>query len=178
VRTVKGWATLAHPLFLEAFGALIDAVAAERALKPLEYKSGANAKLLAAVLHLVDETIPSDPTSPAFRQGKTLGPEYSHWFRAKFGSGRFRLFFRYMAKPPVIIYAWLNNEDTLRTRGSKTDAYRVFRGMLDGGNPPDDWPALKAACGTKDGLGQAVARAGDALVPVDESPEPSAPPSA
>ena len=28
------------------------------------------------------------------------------------------------------------------TCGSKTDAYKVFKGMLDDENPPDDWAAL------------------------------------
>ncbi|MHB1844791.1 MAG: type II toxin-antitoxin system YhaV family toxin [Deltaproteobacteria bacterium] len=34
---------------------------------------------------------------------------------------------------------------TLRTYGSKRDAYAVFRQMLDRGAPPDDWPALSKA---------------------------------
>lgn len=29
--------------------------------------------------------------------------------------------------------------------GAKTDAYKVFKGMLEGGNPPDDWAALYKA---------------------------------
>jgi len=32
----------------------------------------------------------------------------------------------------------------LRAYESKSDAYRVFRRMLDGGNPPDDWESLLA----------------------------------
>ena len=34
------------------------------------------------------------------------------------------------------------DETTLPTCGSKTDAYKVFKGMLDDENPPDDWAAL------------------------------------
>ena len=41
-----------------------------------------------------------------------------------------------------LIFAWVNDENSLRTYGSKTDAYKVFKGMLDDGNPPDDWDAL------------------------------------
>jgi toxin YhaV len=33
----------------------------------------------------------------------------------------------------------------LRTRGAKTDAYAVFRDMLENGNPPDDWAGLVKA---------------------------------
>lgn len=40
----------------------------------------------------------------------------------------------------------MNDETTLRTNGTKSDAYKVFKGMLEDGNQPDDWAALcKAA---------------------------------
>ena len=71
------------------------------------------------------------------RQHPSIG-----WFRAKFGNGRFRLFFRYSSTSKVIIFAWVNDENSLRNYGSKTDAYKVFKGMLDDGNPPDDWDTL------------------------------------
>jgi len=44
----------------------------------------------------------------------------------------------------VIVYAWVNDEDTKRAYGSADDAYRVFRKMLDGGHPPSDWDRLLA----------------------------------
>ncbi|MGX1321805.1 hypothetical protein AB7M17_005258 [Bradyrhizobium sp. USDA 377] len=46
----------------------------------------------------------------------------------------------------VIIFSWVNDEQTLRTRGAKSDAYAVFKRMLDDGNPPDSWDVLFAAC--------------------------------
>jgi toxin YhaV len=55
------------------------------------------------------------------------------------------LFFRYSSSAKVIVFAWVNDETTLRTYGAKSDVYAVFRKMLDGGNPPDDWAALIAA---------------------------------
>ncbi|KXV79940.1 toxin, partial [Acetobacter malorum] len=72
----------------------------------------------------------------------TLGKAHKHWFRAKFGNGRFRLFFRYDSATKVIIFAWVNDNNSLRTYGAKTDAYKVFQGMLEGGNPPDGWTEL------------------------------------
>jgi len=45
----------------------------------------------------------------------------------------------------VIVYAWVNDRDTLRKARASSDPYTVFAGMLAGGNPPDDWPALLAA---------------------------------
>ena len=132
----------AHPLFLAQLEKLTVAVEKLQQSDPVDYQKTANAKLLAALRQLVFETIPSDPTRADYRQGGTLGSDRKHWFRAKFGNGRFRLFFRFDSKAKIIIFAWVNDETTLRTYGSKTDAYAVFRKMLDEGNPPDSWPAL------------------------------------
>ncbi len=98
--------------------------------------------MLAALRKLMFETIPSDPTRPDYRQGGTLGSNRKHWFRAKFGGQRFLLFFRYNTAANIIVFAWVNDAETLPTCGSKTDAYAVFRSMLDSDNPPGDWEAL------------------------------------
>ncbi len=144
---VNGWTLCAHPLLLDQLEKLTVAVEKEKRRDPDGYHKSANAKLLAALRLLMFEKIPLDPTSSAYVQGKTLGADRRHWFRAKFGSGRFRLFFRYSSRAKVIIYAWVNDEHSLRTYGSKTDAYAVFRSMLESGNPPDDWQALLDAAG-------------------------------
>lgn len=52
---------------------------------------------------------------------------------------RFRLFFRYDSRSKVIVYAWVNDENTL------PDPYAVFEKMLGRSNPPDDWDALTTA---------------------------------
>ncbi|GAA0738779.1 MAG: toxin [Novosphingobium sp. 32-60-15] len=143
--TVNGWQLFAHPLFLDQFEKLGTAVARSRQKDPRGWRKSANAKLLAALRQLVFETIPQDPTRPEYRQGGTLGDDRKHWFRAKFGGGRFRLFFRYSTSAKIIIFAWVNDETTLRTYGAKSDAYAVFRKMLDKGNPPDSWEALLKA---------------------------------
>ena len=44
----------------------------------------------------------------------------------------------------MIVYAWVNDEDTKRAYESSDDAYRVFRKMLESGHPPDDWNQLLA----------------------------------
>lgn len=122
---VNGWTLAAHPLFLDQLEKLTAAVERERVKDPKRYQQTANAKLLAAIEELVFRTIPADPTRPVYRQGGTLGTSRKHWFRAKFGGQRFRLFFRFSSEARVIIFAWVNDENTLRTYGSKTDAYRV-----------------------------------------------------
>jgi toxin YhaV len=142
---VNGWTLYAHPLFLDQLEKLTSAVEKAKAKNPETYASSANAKLLAQLHRLMFELIPIDPARPEFRQGGTLGTNRKHWFRAKFGAGRFRLFFRYSSSAKIIIFAWVNDSETLRTYGSKSDAYAVFAKMLDGGNPPEDWEALMKA---------------------------------
>ena len=104
---------------------------------------------MAALSRLLFETIPEDPARPEYRQGNTLRKSRRHWFRAKFGGQRFRLFFRYDALAKVIVYVWVNDETTLRTYGAKTDAYAVFASMLNAGNPPERLDQLLEAAGTK-----------------------------
>ena len=112
---------------------------------PEGWTGKADTRLVAALRGLLLDRIPRDPLAAEFRQGNTLGRDRRHWFRAKFGGNRFRLFFRADSRAKVIVYAWVNDRDTLRKAGSSSDPYAVFAGMLAGGNPPDDWPALLAA---------------------------------
>ena len=125
---------------------MVRAVDARRKKDPENHKTTANAKLLAQIFEVAFNRIPQNPEDKRYRQGDTLGDEYKHWFREKFGNGRFRLFFRFEKRSKILVYAWVNDETTLRTRGSKSVAYAVFAKMLDGGNPPDGWSALVAAC--------------------------------
>lgn len=145
MNTVNGWTLYAHPLFLGQLERLTEAVAKQAMKDSKGYRTSADAKLLAVLRKLMFEVIPVDPARPEFRQGGTLGPDRKHWFRAKFGGGRFRLFFRYSSSAKIIIFAWVNDRDTLRTYGAKTDAYAVFAGMLDKGTPPENWAQLVAA---------------------------------
>lgn len=141
---VDGWTLFGHPVFIEALTRLTDAVAREKAKAPQTYASGANAKLLRAIFEFVFRKIPADPGAAMFRQGHTLGERHAHWRRAKFGNGRFRLFYRFDSASKIIIYAWVNDEKTRRTYGAKTDAYAVFQTMLRSGRPPDGWDDLLA----------------------------------
>lgn len=143
--TVNGWTLYGHPLFLDQLEKLTSAVEKAKAKNPKTYATSANAKLLAQLYRLMFELIPIDPARPEFRQGGTLGNNRKHWFRAKCGGGRFRLFFRYSSSAKIIIFAWVNDSETLRTYGAKSDAYAVFAKMLDTDNPPENWDALMQA---------------------------------
>ena len=138
---VSGWTIFAHPLFTAQFEALARQVEAIKRKDPAGYSKKNASKRLAAITKLAFEVIPQDPTRPEYRQGNTLGDHHRHWFRAKFFQ-QYRLFFRYHAPSKVIVFAWVNDEDTKRTYESGDDAYRVFYKMLESGHPPDDWDRL------------------------------------
>ncbi|BAZ85620.1 type II toxin-antitoxin system YhaV family toxin [Dolichospermum compactum] len=138
---INGWTIFAHSLFLEQLEELIIQVENLRQKYPQEYKQKNATKRLAAIFKLAFNVIPQDPTLNDYRQGTTLGHEYKHWFRAKFFQ-QYRLFFRYHQQSKIIVYVWVNNENTKRAYQSKTDAYRVFQKMLESGHPPDDWHDL------------------------------------
>jgi toxin YhaV len=143
----NGWTLYEHPAFASQREKLQRAVENTRRKDPEGYPSSDDAKLLAAIARLTLELIPADPGAAQFRQGGTLGKARKHWFRAKFGNGRYRLFYQFNSRAKVIIYAWVNDESTLRTYGGKRDAYAVFRAMLDKGDPPDSWNDLAKAIG-------------------------------
>ncbi len=139
----NGWRLFAQPLFSEPLQRLIEKVEKLKAQSPESYTNEPAAKLLATIEDLIYKQIPSNPEAPQYRQGNTLGKKNKHWFRAKFHR-RYRLFFRYSTQYKVIVYAWLNDENTLRKAGAKTDPYAVFLSMLKSGNPPQDLDELMA----------------------------------
>jgi toxin YhaV len=140
---INGWTIFAHPLFLDTLEALTAQVTSLQQKDPSGHLNKNATKRLAAINKLAFEVIPQDPARPEYRQGATLGDDRKHWFRAKFFQ-QYRLFFRYHQESKIIVYAWINDENTKRAYGSDTDAYRVFQRMLKSGNPPDDWLSLLA----------------------------------
>ena len=85
-----------------------------------------------SIVKLAFDVIPQDTTRPEFREVATLGADHKHCFRAKFFQ-QYRLLFRYHAASQLIVFAWVNDENSKRTYGSSDDAYRVFRKMLEVG---------------------------------------------
>lgn len=140
----NGWNLYAYPLFDEQYDRLLKKVEAAKKADPVNYESSPACKLLATVERFIQDIIPRDPSAPQFRQGNTLGARNRHWFRAKFHQ-RYRLFFRFSAKDKIIVYAWMNDENTLRKHGSKNDPYAMFEAMLKSGNPPGSLQQLISA---------------------------------
>ena len=139
-----GWNLLFHDCLIAQLQKLQAATQRAQGDAVQSQAINANVKLFNALSQVIFETIPIDPNREEYRQGNTMGPAFRHWRRAKIGR-RFRLFFRFDSKTKIIIFSWVNDENTLRSSGSKTDPYAVFQKMLQRGNPPDDWTALVAA---------------------------------
>jgi toxin YhaV len=140
---VNGWTLYALPDFVRQLERLAEQVEALAAKDPTGYMEHPSAKLLITIRRTILEKIPRDPNAAEFRQGNTLGAAHRHWFRAKFHL-RYRLFYRFSSKEKVIVYAWINDEGTLRKAGSKNDPYAIFRGMLEAGDPPRTMEQLMA----------------------------------
>jgi toxin YhaV len=141
---VDGWSLYTYHLFDEQLTRLIEKVRVAVKADSTGYKSLPATKLLATIDKHIRELIPANPNASEFRQGNTLGKDNKHWFRAKFHE-RYRLFFRFSTKDKVIVYAWVNDDSTLRKKGSKTDPYTIFQSMLESGRPPDSLEQLIAA---------------------------------
>jgi toxin YhaV len=149
----NGWRLFHHG----AFGHTVDALAAEVERlardQPRDWQAHPKAKLPRRIIDLIEVEIPRNPNAPEYALGNTLGPTHRHWRRAKF-MGRFRLFFRFDSASRVIIYAWVNDENTLRKAGARTDPYVVFRRRLEDGDPPDDWTTLLTEAQTPETRGR------------------------
>jgi toxin YhaV len=156
---INGWKIYAHPLFLEQLEAYRANYQAARQKHSKTWQTKTATKLYAALLKTAFEVIPADPTKEEFRQGSTLGKENKHWFRAKFFQ-QFRLFFRYSEDKKAIVLAWVNDDNSKRAYGSRTDAYAVFKKMLDAGNPPGSWDELMKASATDENAERFRAAAG------------------
>lgn len=121
-----GWTLLFHDNLIEQMMKLRAAVLRAQESDPQGFGSNANVKFFRALVELIQDVVPSDPARDEYRQGNTMGPAWRHWRRAKLGR-RYRLFFRYDSKAKVIVYAWVNDEQTLRSSGSKSDPLRGVR---------------------------------------------------
>lgn len=133
-----------HPLIDARLQELKTTVKRLKASNPTTYQTHSATKLLAKVIHAMRVEVPTNPSGKRYQLGNTIQP-YKHWCRVKRGlPQRYRLFFRYTNKPPIIIYVWLNDELSLRKEGAKTDVYALFKKMLAKGEVPNSVSELLA----------------------------------
>jgi len=140
----NGWRLYYYRIFKAALDELELAVSKLAANDPEGYKTQPQTKLLASVFRVITQLVPANPDAPDLRLGKTLGSGNTHWRRVKKGMpDRYRLFFRFASNPvKVVVHVWLNDENTLRKAGSKTDMYEAFKRKLARGVVPNDIDAL------------------------------------
>lgn len=149
---VNGWEILSTKLFNMLYENLVLSVKELRDKSPEEYKSHPKTKLLASIQRAIKTDVPENPDNPIFRLGKTLGSEYAHWRRVKNNMPpRYRMFFRFNSNDSYniqnckyIIFAWFNDQFTLRKKGAKSDVYNVFKSLLVKKVIPDNWNELFA----------------------------------
>lgn len=134
IERYQGWLLLAHSHFEDQWSFLQNEVVRLASKQPETYRSHPTTKKQATIKKLVFEVIPSDPVNRLWPPGNTLGPENRSWRRAKFGQ-RYRLFFRFDSASKIVVYGWMNDENSFRARNSRTDAHSVFAALLNSGNP-------------------------------------------
>jgi toxin YhaV len=137
------WSLFAHPEFINQLEISRQKMAHARASAGVDWFSHSDVKRHFTLTRQITERIPQDPSSTEYRLGNALGEKYRFWFRAKFLQ-QYRIFFRYSSIRNIIVYAWVNDPATLRAYGSRTDAYQVFRKMLESGKVPNNWDELIA----------------------------------
>lgn len=137
----NGWKIYFYSEFRTVYEELVQTVEIIRENSPETLGQSKKAKFLKRINEIIYEEIPANPGDSKYRQGNTLGPSNRHWYRAKFLE-RFRLFYRYSNTAKIIVYAWINDENTQRKSGSKNDPYAIFANMLKRGRPPSNWDDL------------------------------------
>lgn len=96
-------------------------------LSDKDYKSHPDVKFAKRLRDATETIIPSNPDLPDYRLHGDLKLFRSY----KKGMQRYRLFYCYSSKPPIIVYLYLNDKSTLRKEGSKTDPYYIFSHLLN-----------------------------------------------
>jgi len=66
------------------------------------------------------------PENPDKKEYYLHGP-LKKYRRYKQGLQRYRLFFTYSSKPPIILYLYINDKSSLRKEGDKNDPYKIFK---------------------------------------------------
>ncbi len=137
----NNWRLFAHPLLDEQLQALNVKVLRGFIKSGTTSKVPRARKILERIFSLMQYEIPQNPNNPVYRLGSTLGEVEKVWFRAKM-FGQYRLFFRFDSAAKIIVYVWVNDQESLRAYGSKTDAYALFQKMLASGYPPGSFEEL------------------------------------
>lgn len=98
-------------------------------LRRINLSGTKSSNFAARVRHADQHTIPQDPNKREYQ----LKANLKKFRRYKRGLKRYRLFFCFSSRPPIILYLYLNDEKHLRQAGSKKDPYEPFKGLVSRG---------------------------------------------
>jgi toxin YhaV len=138
---INGWRIFVHQDLDAQISKIGKTVAGDLITGQVTELQGPRQKFLKAMGRAMREVIPARPGAAEHRLGRALGNQPEVWFRVKFLQ-QYRLFYRYDSVQKVIVYVWVNDEESLRAYGSKTDAYALFQKMLASGYPPESFEEL------------------------------------
>jgi toxin YhaV len=138
---VNSWRIFIHESLEKQLEKLAGSVAWMHVAEQTTSKTNRQKKVLKAIKRAMYESVPAAPGRAEHRLGHTIGREHTAWFRVKLLQ-QFRLFYRYDSVQKVIVYVWVNDAESLRAYGSKTDAYALFQKMLASGYPPGSFEEL------------------------------------
>lgn len=134
------WKIFFHPLFNQQWVTLVEKVKKLKTkLKPEQFVTHADVKLLKAINVGIREKIPQDPFASHFVLQKPL---HKYGRLKKMGlPSRYRLFFRAFKEAKIIVIFWLGFP---RKEGDKKDCYQVFFKKVASGDFPEDVESLIA----------------------------------
>jgi mRNA-degrading endonuclease RelE of RelBE toxin-antitoxin system len=84
-------------------------------------------KFAARLRDATKKIIPEDPNKKEYQ----LHGDLKKYRRYKQGLQRYRLFFTFSFKPPIILYLYVNDKHSLRKEGDKNDPYVIFKKFVD-----------------------------------------------
>ncbi|OGS04282.1 MAG: hypothetical protein A3G41_04105 [Elusimicrobia bacterium RIFCSPLOWO2_12_FULL_59_9] len=123
-----------HELYFQRIEQLKSRVRELKArLEPEEFKRHEAVKLAVRIRN-AEIAIAQDPNRPEY----LLSDELRKFRRYKRGLGRYRIIFCFSNHPPIIIFLYLNTEDSLRKEGSRRDPYEQFKYLLRRGRVSHD----------------------------------------
>lgn len=104
----------------------------------VDLNNSAHVRLYVAA-HKGMEQAQLDPTAREYMLGNTIGQKNRDWRRIKnLLPPRYRLFFKFFSQHKEVFFVWLNDENTLRHAGAKTDCYAYFKRLIDGNKIPSN----------------------------------------
>lgn len=115
-----------HDLYyqrIEQLKARVKKLKAE--LPPEEFRRHETVKL-AVRIRDAEREIAEDPNRPEY----LLREELRKFRRYKRGLGRYWIIFCFSSKPPIVLFLYLNTEESLRKEGGRRDPYEEFKAML------------------------------------------------